>query len=127
MQHGESEWNKEGKIGGDSQLSPNGVKYAIALANYINEQNIKNLRVWTSWHYRTIQTASGVQAPQERWKSLNEIDAVRNTLIYNYIDNTYDISILCIFSSVTNDLFVMVIITLGINIWLLIFFHILIF
>ncbi|XP_016658252.1 6-phosphofructo-2-kinase/fructose-2,6-bisphosphatase isoform X3 [Acyrthosiphon pisum] len=73
--HGESEWNKEGKIGGDSQLSPNGVKYAIALANYINEQNIKNLRVWTSWHYRTIQTASGVQAPQERWKSLNEIDA----------------------------------------------------
>lgn len=127
MQHGESEWNKEGKIGGDSQLSPNGVKYAIALANYINEQNIKNLRVWTSWHYRTIQTASGVQAPQERWKSLNEIDAVRNTIIYNYIDNTYDISILCIFSSVTNDLFVMVIITLGINIWLLIFFHILIF
>jgi len=127
LQHGESEWNKEGKIGGDSQLSPNGVKYAIALANYINEQNIKNLRVWTSWHYRTIQTASGVQAPQERWKSLNEIDAVRNTIIYNYIDNTYDISILCIFSSVTNDLFVMVIITLGINIWLLIFFHILIF
>jgi len=102
LQHGESEWNKEGKIGGDSQLSPNGVKYAIALANYINEQNIKNLRVWTSWHYRTIQTASGVQAPQERWKSLNEIDAVRNMILYNYIDNTYDISI-CIFSSITND------------------------
>jgi len=88
LQHGESEWNKEGKIGGDSQLSPNGVKYAIALANYINEQNIKNLRVWTSWHYRTIQTASGVQAPQERWKSLNEIDAVRSN---THINNEYDL------------------------------------
>ena len=26
---------------------------------------------------RTIQTASGINAPQERWKALNEIDAVR--------------------------------------------------
>ena len=34
------------------------------------------LRVWTSWLKRTIQTAEGIDAPQERWKALNEIDAV---------------------------------------------------
>ena len=33
------------------------------------------MRVWTSWLNRTIQTASGILAPQERWKALNEIDA----------------------------------------------------
>jgi len=37
---------------------------------------------------RTVQTASGIEAPQERWKSLNEIDAVRfgrNTYRYRMI------------------------------------------
>ena len=33
------------------------------------------MRVWTSWLNRTIQTASGILAPQERWKALNELDA----------------------------------------------------
>ena len=33
------------------------------------------IRVWTSWLRRTIQTADSIQAPQERWKALNEIDA----------------------------------------------------
>lgn len=36
----------------------------------------QGLRVWTSWLKRTIQTAADVKAPQERWKALNEIDAV---------------------------------------------------
>ena len=31
--------------------------------------------MWTSWLKRTIQTAESIQAPQERWKALNEIDA----------------------------------------------------
>jgi len=46
------------------------------LSQYIKEQDIPNLRVWTSWLKRTIQSASGIDAPQERWKALNEIDAV---------------------------------------------------
>lgn len=76
--HGETEFNQGGRIGGDSDLSPRGVQYAKALSQYIKEQNIPNLRVWTSWLKRTIQTAAGIDAPQERWKALNEIDAVRN-------------------------------------------------
>jgi len=56
-------------------LSPRGRFYSEALSRYITEQNIPHLRVWTSWLKRTIQTANGIDAPQERWKALNEIDA----------------------------------------------------
>lgn len=73
--HGESEHNVEGKIGGDSGLSNRGLQYKEELAAYINSQHITNLRVWTSWLQRTIQTANDIDAPQERWKALNEIDA----------------------------------------------------
>ncbi|XP_045136979.1 6-phosphofructo-2-kinase/fructose-2,6-bisphosphatase-like isoform X5 [Portunus trituberculatus] len=73
--HGESIHNMEGRIGGDAELSENGRNFGNALAKYIKEQNISKLRVWTSWLKRTIQTAEGIDAPQERWKALNEIDA----------------------------------------------------
>lgn len=32
--------------------------------------------VFQHFRKRTIQTASSIEAPQERWKALNEIDAV---------------------------------------------------
>lgn len=75
-QHGESEQNLDGRIGGDSSLSLRGREYANSLASYIQEQKIDGLRIWTSWLKRTIQTVSGLLVPQERWKALNEIDAV---------------------------------------------------
>lgn len=68
--------NIVGRIGGDSELSPRGKNYAQALAAYIDQQQIPGLRVWTSWMRRAIQTVTDVKAPQERWKALNEIDAV---------------------------------------------------
>lgn len=74
--HGESVMNLDGRIGGDSDLSDRGRLYAKALSEYIIKQDIQGLRVWTSWLKRTIQTAADVKAPQERWKALNEIDAV---------------------------------------------------
>ncbi|KIW99457.1 uncharacterized protein Z518_11196 [Rhinocladiella mackenziei CBS 650.93] len=40
--HGESVDNVNGKIGGDSSLSPNGVRYAQALSKFIGEQ-------WKAW------------------------------------------------------------------------------
>lgn len=78
--------NLKGRMGGDSELSLRGVQFAKALSNYITSQNIPSLRVWTSWLKRTIQTVADIPAPQERWKALNEIDAVRNstTRILNY-------------------------------------------
>ncbi|XP_021950362.1 6-phosphofructo-2-kinase/fructose-2,6-bisphosphatase isoform X3 [Folsomia candida] len=73
--HGETDFNQLGRIGGDSDLSARGRSYAKALSTFITEQDMPHLRVWTSWLKRTIQTASGIDAPQERWKALNEIDA----------------------------------------------------
>lgn len=84
--HGESTMNLDGRIGGDSDLSERGRSYAKALSEYIREQDIQGLRVWTSWLKRTIQTAADVKAPQERWKALNEIDAV-GIFFYKFIQD----------------------------------------
>uniref|UniRef100_T1JAT7 6-phosphofructo-2-kinase domain-containing protein n=1 Tax=Strigamia maritima TaxID=126957 RepID=T1JAT7_STRMM len=73
--HGESELNLQGRIGGDSDLSERGRHYSFALAEFINSQKIEGLHVWTSQMKRTIQTGALINAPQERWKALNEIDA----------------------------------------------------
>ncbi|KAH9632895.1 hypothetical protein HF086_002717 [Spodoptera exigua] len=88
--HGESTHNIVGRIGGDSDLSPRGRQYAKALANYIDQQQIPGLRVWTSWMKRAIQTVKDVKAPQERWKALNEIDAgICEEMTYAEIQQKY--------------------------------------
>ncbi|XP_048357453.1 6-phosphofructo-2-kinase/fructose-2,6-bisphosphatase 3 [Sphaerodactylus townsendi] len=58
--HGESESNLKGKIGGDLGLSSRGKKFSIALNRFVQEQNLKDLKVWTSQLKRTIQTDAGV-------------------------------------------------------------------
>jgi len=73
--HGESNYNVSNRIGGDSDLTGRGEHYSMALAYFFNDQTLPGLRVWTSWLKRTIQTALHIDAPQERWKALNEIDA----------------------------------------------------
>ncbi|XP_026279327.1 6-phosphofructo-2-kinase/fructose-2,6-bisphosphatase isoform X2 [Frankliniella occidentalis] len=88
--HGESEENLKGRIGGDSDLSFRGQQYAESLSRFIQQQNIPNLRVWTSWLKRTIQTVANVPAPQERWKALNEIDAgICEEMTYEEIAEKY--------------------------------------
>lgn len=88
--HGESQFNVEGKIGGDSDLSPQGWRYAHALRDFVKTQCIDNLKVWTSWLNRTIQTASYIDAPQERWKALNEIDAgICEEMTYKEIEDQH--------------------------------------
>uniref|UniRef100_A0A8C4NAA2 6-phosphofructo-2-kinase/fructose-2,6-biphosphatase 4b n=1 Tax=Eptatretus burgeri TaxID=7764 RepID=A0A8C4NAA2_EPTBU len=88
--HGESELNTKGRIGGDSGLSLNGKRFAKTLAQFINEQNIKELKVWTSQMKRTIQTAEDLGVPYEQWKALNEIDAgVCEELTYEKIQEKY--------------------------------------
>ncbi|KAJ8791925.1 hypothetical protein J1605_004150 [Eschrichtius robustus] len=74
--HGESELNLKGRIGGDPGLSARGREFARSLAQFIRDQNIKDLKVWTSQMKRTIQTAEALGVPYEQWKVLNEIDAV---------------------------------------------------
>ncbi|KAM8974077.1 6-phosphofructo-2-kinase/fructose-2,6-bisphosphatase 3 [Pelodytes ibericus] len=71
---GESEYNVQGKIGGDSCLSPRGKKFAAILKSYIEEQNLQEMKVWTSQLRRSIQTAEGLNLPYKQLKALNELD-----------------------------------------------------
>ncbi|KAK2502703.1 hypothetical protein MC885_004928 [Smutsia gigantea] len=88
--HGESEFNLKGRIGGDPGLSPRGREFARSLAQFISDQNIKDLKVWTSQMKRTIQTAEALGVPYEQWKVLNEIDAgVCEEMTYEEIQEHY--------------------------------------
>lgn len=88
IQHGESQFNVEGKIGGDSLLSPRGQQYANTLPALITD-NIGDapLTVWTSTLQRTIQTASQLPYNKLTWKSLDELDAgVCDGMTYDEIE-----------------------------------------
>ncbi|XP_030584563.1 6-phosphofructo-2-kinase/fructose-2,6-bisphosphatase 2 isoform X3 [Archocentrus centrarchus] len=88
--HGESKHNVEGRIGGDSELSPRGKQFAHALRNFIDEHKLSDLKVWTSQLRRTIQTAEELGVPYEQWKILNEIDAgVCEEMTYDMIQETF--------------------------------------
>lgn len=88
--HGESEFNLLGKIGGDSGLSVRGKQFAQALRKFLEEQEIADLKVWTSQLKRTIQTAESLGVTYEQWKILNEIDAgVCEEMTYAEIEEQY--------------------------------------
>lgn len=94
QQHGESEYNVIGRIGGDANLSARGQQYACALAEYINAiASREPLSVWTSELRRTKQTAAEIRAPKRAVRALNELDAVsishleyRKFLLRHYVD-----------------------------------------
>lgn len=86
--HGESEFNRLAKIGGDAGLTDKGLRYRNTLARAlislvpVNDEQGHNedevmipMSVWTSTLKRTIQTAKNVPFPQLRWKALDEIHA----------------------------------------------------
>jgi len=86
--HGESLNNTLGIIGGDSELTSRGFKYADAFADYINSlpelrRSSSNkasggqpgVQVWASTLKRTQQTAARVHAPVLCWNALSELDA----------------------------------------------------
>ncbi|KAJ8373677.1 hypothetical protein SKAU_G00042570 [Synaphobranchus kaupii] len=88
--HGESEYNLQGRLGGDSGLSSQGRKFTRALTTFVEEQNMKDLRVWTSQLRRSIQTAEALGKPYEQWKALNEIDAgVCEDMTYDEVKGRY--------------------------------------
>ncbi|XP_019608042.2 6-phosphofructo-2-kinase/fructose-2,6-bisphosphatase 2 isoform X5 [Rhinolophus sinicus] len=88
--HGESEFNLLGKIGGDSGLSMRGKQFAQALRKFLEEQEIADLKVWTSQLKRTIQTAESLGVTYEQWKILNEIDAgMCEEMTYAEIEEQY--------------------------------------
>jgi len=75
--HGESVFNVEDRVGGDSVLSPRGREYAVQLAERVREKftDIEELDVWTSTLRRTVQTARPLGLKTGEWKALDELDA----------------------------------------------------
>ncbi len=86
--HGQSIFNTQHRVGGDSALSPNGRFYAESLTNFMEEQEIPV--IWTSTLQRTIQTASRLGRPITQWKILDEIHAgICDGLTYQQINKQY--------------------------------------
>jgi broad specificity phosphatase PhoE/predicted kinase len=75
--HGESDLNLQGRIGGDSGLSPAGEAYAARLANFFHTAVPAERMpvVWTSTLRRTLETAQPLGLPSTPWRALDEIDA----------------------------------------------------
>lgn len=89
--HGESIYNLQEKIGGDSSLSPRGHKYAQLLPDLIKSQvGDLPLVVWTSTLKRTQETARFLPYKKLAWKALDELDAgVCDGMTYKEIEQAY--------------------------------------
>lgn len=74
--HGESVFNTEERIGGDSDLSARGLSYARSLADHMLKQpKTDQLVVWTSTLKRAVQTATHLGIRPVARRALDEIDA----------------------------------------------------
>ena len=95
--HGESEYNLEGKIGGDSNISHRGELYAQKLPELVASSvgDDRKLTIWTSTLKRTIQTARFLAASPKgydklEWKALDELDSgLCDGLTYQEIADQY--------------------------------------
>jgi 6-phosphofructo-2-kinase/fructose-2,6-biphosphatase 2 len=66
-----------GKIGGDSDLSSNGIEFAKKLPCFLKQHLIEgqSLTIWTSTFKRTIQTVKFMDFTKLHWKALDELDS----------------------------------------------------
>lgn len=90
VRHGESEYNPEGRIGGDPSLTENGLGFAEELSKFVQEQLAYDFRqdkkavpehrkpklsIWTSNLKRTTMTGEPIDGQMVSWVALAEIDA----------------------------------------------------
>jgi broad specificity phosphatase PhoE len=77
VRHGESIFNVEDRIGGDSDLSPRGHGFARALASFMQTRRSGEapISVWTSRLKRTLSTAAYLPETPTSYRQLDEIDA----------------------------------------------------
>lgn len=90
--HGQSLYNVEDRVGGDSSLSPEGRLYAESLKKFVLNriEDHDNIKVWTSTLQRTKETAKPLGKTPKEWKSLDEINAgLCDGLTYEEIKDKY--------------------------------------
>lgn len=76
VRHGESVFNVEDRVGGDSDLSPRGRAFAKSLAAFMaTRRGEEPITVWTSRLKRTMQTAELLPEQPTAYRALDEIDA----------------------------------------------------
>ncbi len=74
--HGESDFNLQGRIGGDAGLTEAGAVYARSLRDFIDARvGTAPLEVWTSSLRRSLATAEALDRPYTSWRALDEIGA----------------------------------------------------
>lgn len=72
--HGESIYNTQDRIGGDSELTLNGEQYSIKLSEFMKSEN-NNFKTYTSCFKRTIMTGKYITENKISCNLLNEINA----------------------------------------------------
>ncbi len=77
MRHGESEYNAQKRIGGDSGLTARGQRFGRRLASTLPTLVPGTPVVFTSTLHRTVDTAAHLPWPRTALKNLDEIDAGR--------------------------------------------------
>jgi len=96
--HGQSEYNKFLKIGGDSGLTELGEQYALDLAKFAEEQictceetgKPRTARLWTSSLVRTVQTARHIPHPMIKDPSTGRKEWIQmDHRIYRNLDELY--------------------------------------
>lgn len=77
IRHGESAYNTEDRVGGDSNLTEKGIGFAKSLHDFfVKEIDGKEVSVLTSTLKRTIQTASYIDLPGVKPISLKVLDEI---------------------------------------------------
>jgi len=93
--HGQSEYNAQNKIGGDSNITEQGRAYARKLADYAEECICQDeegkpvaARLWTSSLKRTMQTAAYIRHPKLKLKHGGEWIQMSQR-VYRNLDELY--------------------------------------
>ena len=87
--HGESEFNLEGRIGGNPPLSERGREYAQSLVEFFAATKPERMEAWTSSLDRSISTAEPLPVTKLIRRALDEIDAgVCDSMTYREIRET---------------------------------------
>lgn len=86
--HGETFFNTQDRIGGNSKLTKKGIKSAKKMAEYFKNNN--NLIVFTSAKFRAIQTGGFFRQEKITREDLNEINSgVCDSMTYKEISDKY--------------------------------------
>lgn len=90
--HGQTEFNLQERIGGNTHLTPLGREYARNLKKFYDQRIAPygDVEVWTSTLVRTHETAEILGKQTLQWRALNEIEAgVCDGLTYAEISERY--------------------------------------